>query len=112
MNASPLRRAAKAATSPVRGYLNDHFEMVKDEVRRVGETSAHAPATAPVEVDLSASWVGVVEMENAIAELSLYQGRLIARLTDEVSLMSERVADLERIVAQLADVVTAARADR
>ena len=112
MNASPLRRAAKAATSPVRGYLNDHFEMVKDEVRRVGETSAHAPAPAPVEVDLSASWVGVVEMENAIAELSLYQGRLIARLTDEVSVMSERVADLERIVAQLAEVVTAARADR
>lgn len=110
MNASPLRRAAKAATSPVRGYLNNHFEMVKDEVRRVGETSA--PASAPVEVDLSASWVGVVEMENAIAELSLYQGRLIARLTDEVSVMSERVADLERIVAQLAEVVTAARADR
>lgn len=110
MSGSPLRRVAKAATSPVRGYLNDHFEMVKDEVRRVGGSTA--PAPAPVEVDLSASWVGVVEMENAIAELSLYQGRLIARLSDEVSLMSERVADLERIVAQLAEVVTAARADR
>ena len=106
MSGSPIRRVARAATAPVRRYVNEHFEMVKDEVRRVGATQV-AAAPAPVEVDVSASWVGVVELENAIAELSLYQGRLIARLTDEVSDLTDRVADLERIVTQLADVVAA-----
>lgn len=105
MSASPLRRAARAASAPVRGYLNDHFEMVKQEVRRVGAETHTAPAN--IDVDVSASWVGVVELENAIAELSLYQGRLVARMTDEISELGERVAELERIVTQLAEVVAA-----
>ena len=105
MSGSPLRRAARAATSPVRGYLNDHFEMVKDEVR----TAAHAAptATAPVVVDDSAAWVRVAELENTLAELSLYESRVMARMTDEVAELNVRIGDLERIVRQLASVVAA-----
>ncbi len=105
MNGSPLRRVAKAATSPVRGYLNDHFEMVKEEVRAAAQT---APiAAAPVVVDESAAWVRVAELENTLAELSLYESRVMARMTDEMAELNTRIGDLERIVRQLASVVAA-----
>lgn len=115
MSGSPVRRVARAATAPVRGYLNEHFEMVKDEVRRTAAiapapVAAIAPApvvvTAPV-VDDSAAWVRVAELENTIAELSLYQTRVITRMTDEVSDLVGRIDELDRIVRQLAAVVAA-----
>lgn len=108
MSGAPLRRIARAATSPVRGYLNDHFEMVKDEVRR---TSALAPSpvavAVPAAIDDSAAWVRVAELENTIAELSLYQTRVLTRMTDEVAELNVRIDELERIVRQLAAVVAA-----
>lgn len=105
MSGSPLRRVARAATAPVRGYLNDHFEMVKDEVRSAAH---HVPPVAPSPVvDDSAAWVRVAELENTIAELSLYQTRVMTRMTDEVAELHGRVGDLERIVRQLAAVVAA-----
>ena len=98
MSGSPVGRVARAATAPVRGYLNNHFEMVKDEVRRARPT---------VDVDMSAAWDTLVELENAIAELSLYQARILTRVSDEVTDLTGRIDDLERVVRQLADVVAA-----
>jgi len=98
MSGSPVRRAARAATAPVRNYLNGHFEMVKAEVRQVQPV---------VEVDVSSAWVSVVELENAIAELSLYQTRILTRMSDEVADLSGRIGELERVVGQLAAVVGA-----
>ncbi len=111
MSGSPLRRVARAATSPVRGYLNDHFEMVKDEVRAAayhGTPVVAAPVVAaPIVIDESAGWVRVAELENTLAELSLYQSRVMTRMTDEVAELNVRIDDLERIVRQLASVVAA-----
>ncbi|MDJ0768336.1 MAG: hypothetical protein QNJ12_06060 [Ilumatobacter sp.] len=98
MPGSPLRRAARAATAPVRGYLNDHFEMVKQEVRE------HSPE---VEIDDSAAWQRVADLENTLAELSLYQSRVLTRLSDEVQTMGDRLDELERLVRQLAAVIAA-----
>lgn len=98
MSGSPVGRVARAATAPVRGYLNNHFEMVKDEVRR---------ARPQVDVDMSAAWDTLVELENALAELSLHQGRILSRVSDQVTELTTRIDDLERIVHQLADVVAA-----
>jgi len=98
MSGSPIRRAARAATAPVRGYLNDHFEMVKQEVRH------HAPA---VQIDETAAWLRVAELENTLAELSLYQGRVLSRLSENVDDMTARIEDLERVIRQLAAVVGA-----
>lgn len=98
----PIKRAARAATSPVRGYVNDHFEMVKHEIRQ----SAQAHPT--VVTDDAAAWERVAELENTIAELSLYQTRVITGLSDEVHDLTARIDDLERIVRQLASVVAAA----
>lgn len=82
--------------------------MVKDEVRR---TSAIAPSplsvAVPAVVDESAAWVRVAELENTIAELSLYQTRVMTRMTDEVAELNVRIDELERIVRQLAAVVAA-----
>ncbi|MEO6654433.1 MAG: hypothetical protein ABIP17_17475 [Ilumatobacteraceae bacterium] len=108
MSGSPLRRIARGATAPVRGYLNEHFEMVKDEVRRTSALTPPPVAVAiPAAVDDSASWVRVAELENTIAELSLYQTRVITRMTDEVAELNVRFDELERIVRQLAAVVAA-----
>ncbi len=74
--------------------------MVKDEVRR---TSALAPSP----VDDPTAWVRIAELENTIAELSLYQTRVMTRLTDEAAELNVRIAELERIVRQLAAVVAA-----
>ncbi|NNE10920.1 MAG: hypothetical protein HKN41_01590, partial [Ilumatobacter sp.] len=98
----PIKRAARAVTAPVRGYVNDHFEMVKQEVRE----AAHAHPT--VVTDDAAAWERVAELENTIAELSLYQTRVITGLSDEVHGLVARVDDLERVVRQLASVVGAA----
>jgi hypothetical protein len=91
----PLRGAARSVTAPVRNYVNHHFEMVKDEIRRSGGGP----------VDEATAWQRVAELENALTELSLYEGRLISRLTDEVAGLTARIDDLERVVRQLAAVV-------
>jgi len=89
-------------TGPLRDYFNQHFEMVKDEVRT---TAASGGAATSAD---TAAWERVAELENALAELSVHQTHAIGRLSDEVAALGERVADLERIVAQVADVVAAA----
>jgi hypothetical protein len=94
---SVLGRAARSATAPVRGYLNDHFEMVKQEVRtsRPGAVAAGDPA----------AWERVAELESVLAEQSLHQARVLARLSDEVAALSARVAELDRVVRQVAEIV-------
>lgn len=93
-------------SGPLRDYFNQHFEMVKEEVRRSGAAPPVPAGDAPASD--TAAWERVSDLENALAELSVHQIRVIARLTDEVGALGDRVADLERIVAQLADVVGAA----
>jgi hypothetical protein len=98
MSGSPVRNLARAATAPFRGYFNEHFEMVKDEVRRT---------TASVSVDDAGAWRQISELESAIAELTLYQTRVLNRLGDDVASLVSRIDELERVVGQLAAVVAA-----
>lgn len=94
---SPVRRAARSATAPIRGYLNDHFEMVKQEVR---ESAQHAEAGTD-----GAAWQRLAELESLLAEQAQHQARVVSRLGDEVAALTDRIADLERVVRQLAAVV-------
>ena len=89
---SPIRRVAKAATSPVRGYINNHFEMVKEEVRQ----------------KRSEEWQRIADLEATVSEASLHQARVLARLRDEVEAVTRRLQDLEQATDRLADVVAAA----
>ena len=86
----------RAATAPMRGYFNNHFEMLKHEVHE------HNPSGGAGD---PAAWDRVAQLENTIAELSLYQGRLLTRMSDNVSDLASRVDDLERVVRQLAAVI-------
>ncbi len=94
--AKPLRSAARAATAPVRNYLNEHFEMVKAEVRE------QQPV---IDVDQGAAWERVAELENTISELSLHQAQILARLREQMHDVDQRLARLESLVERLADVV-------
>jgi hypothetical protein len=96
MSGSSAKRIARAATAPMRGYFNNHFEMLKHEVRE------HASSGGAGD---SAAWDRIAQLENTIAELSLYQGRLLTRMSDDVSELGSRVHDLERIVRQLAAII-------
>ena len=103
-----FHRAVRSATAPVRNYLNNHFEMVKEEVR----TSAIHPGAnqavggAPAAADADA-WSRVAELENLLAEHGVHQARVLARLSEDVVELSARIEDLERVVRQLAAVVAA-----
>ena len=100
-----LVRAARTATSPVRDYINNHFEMVKQEVRAAGAASRGADTSVSVAGDGDDAWARVAELENVLAEQSVHQARVLARLTEEVVELSSRIDDLERVVRQLAVAV-------
>ena len=96
-----FRSAARAATSPVRGYFNQHFEQVKSEIRN-----------QKVELDAdSDAWTRVADLENLLAEMALHQSQSLARLADEVAATNDRIGELERLVERLADVVAAMTVD-
>jgi transposase len=107
--ASTLRGAARSATEPVRGYFNGHFEMVKQEVRALRPPPGSG--TTSDRDDLGSAREHVAVLQNTFAEASVHQARVLARLGDEVAELHERVADLERVVRQLAAVVAAERPD-
>lgn len=96
---SAITRFARTTTAPVRNYFNNHFEMVKDEVRSTNVS---------VDIDERAAWQRVAELENLVSEMSLYQARVLNRLSDDVDRLAERIDDLDRVVGQLVAVVAAA----
>lgn len=95
-----LKRVARSATAPVRGYLNDHFEMVKEEVRRAGTTAPEHPAGTTDD-----AWTRVAELENLLAEQSVHQARVMARVGDELAALTDRVAELEQLVRTLTELL-------
>lgn len=91
---SRVQRAARLATQPVRDYINSHFEMTKDEIRRANWSDEGLARV-------------VAELGNVIAETHQYEARMIGDLRDQVEELSERIERYERIVDQLTQVVAA-----
>jgi hypothetical protein len=102
-----VQRATRTATAPVRNYINNHFEMVKQEVR----ANAAGPAPDSTAGESPGAWSRVAELENLLAEQSVHQARVLSRLTEEVVELAARIEDLERVVRQLATVVAAPAPD-
>lgn len=98
-----LRRVVRAVTAPVRGYFNGQFEYVKDEVRAI-------PASLRSDDGVEA-WERLAELENLLAEQSVHTARTLAQMSDAIATCADRVADLERVVRQLALVVAPAEAE-
>lgn len=97
------RRAARSVTAPVRGYLNDHFEMVKEEIRRTGAAPASQPASDAGTTD--DAWARVAELENLLAEQAVHQARVMARVGDEVAALTDQVAELEALLRTVIEIV-------
>lgn len=99
----PLKSAARAATSPMRNYLNQHFEMLKHEIRE------QRPAARDDGVD--DAWLRLDELQNQLAEISLHHARILAGLRDELrehlAATDRRLDELEGLIAKVADVVAA-----
>ena len=49
----------------------------------------------------------VYELEVTIAETSLHEARVLARLRDESAALQQRVSELERLVLRLTEVIAA-----
>ena len=96
---SEVKRVARAATAPVRNYINHHFEMVKDEVRTQAGDRVYLANL-------------IHELEASVTETSLHQARTIARLREESVALSDRIGELERMIERLTEVVAAATLQR
>ena len=94
-----VRQVARAATAPVRNFFNQHFEMVKHEVRTHTGDQVHLANL-------------IHELESTVAETSLHQARTIARLRDDSAALQARVVELERVIERLTEVVAAATLQR
>lgn len=89
-----VKKVARVTTAPVRNYINNHFEMVKQEVRsQVADGGRIA--------DL------VYELEAAMAEANVHHARTIARLQEETRELTARIGELERVIERLTAVVAA-----
>lgn len=96
MSTSPLARAARTTTAPIRNFFNQHFEMVKDEVRATG-VSEEVRSLVQILTDL----------ESDLLETSLHHVRTTTNLRREVADLNLRLASLERSVDRLSEVVAA-----
>jgi hypothetical protein len=97
---SSLGKVARSATSPMRNYFNQHFEMVKAEIR--------APQTSDQVAALQAV---VADLESGLVEQSLHHARALARVRADVERLDDRIASLERTLDRLTDVVAASLSD-
>jgi hypothetical protein len=97
---SPLGKAARSSTSPFRNYFNQHFEMVKEEIRANGAQTG-LDWLEPLFTDLEA---GLVEQ-------SLHHARALARVRDDLERLEDRLEGLEQAVRRLTEVLAASLVD-
>jgi hypothetical protein len=100
---SPITRAARSTTSPLRNYFNQHFEMVKDEVR--------AAAAAHARPEIDGLHLALADLEAGLVEQSLHHARALARVRDDLDRLDVRLGDIERAVERLTEVVAASLVD-
>lgn len=90
--AAGVKQLARSSTSPLRLYLNNHFELTKQEVRgQVGELSERLSGLERLSDTIDS-------LANSLAEVHVHHTRSIVGLRDEL-------AELQRVVAELGDDV-------
>ena len=96
-----LKSAARATVGPVRNYFNNHFEMTKQEVRRVAAESGIAA------LDQARSGGQLAELSNVVAETQLYQSKMISELRREIAALRSDLAEMSATSAELSAVLAA-----
>ncbi|HWL42903.1 MAG TPA: glycosyltransferase [Ilumatobacter sp.] len=111
-----VRHAARAVTSPARGYLNAHFEATKHEFREQIGALARSQATTRDELAGLDELTRMVEsLAGTVADMHVHQTRTTLELVDQVRELSDLRADVRTLadaVARLADLIGAAAVDR
>ena len=98
MAPNPLSRLASAVTAPVRGYVNNHFEAVKDEVRMQSGRSHDQVVASITAVDQHQA-ERADRLDARVAELA----DRVAALTAEVDELRETNRRMAAVVAPLAE---------
>ncbi|MAT07123.1 MAG: hypothetical protein CL424_18980 [Acidimicrobiaceae bacterium] len=98
---SPLTKAARSATAPFRNFFNDHFEMVKHEVRTANAAGSHSDDRS------EALRLVVADLEAGLVEQSLHHARALVAAQESLEQLSARIDELQRAVDRLGDVVAA-----
>jgi uncharacterized sporulation protein YeaH/YhbH (DUF444 family) len=101
---SPITKAARSTTSPLRNYFNQHFEMVKNEIRAAAAAQAARP-------EIDALHQTLADLEAGLVEQSLHHARALARVRDDLERLDVRLGDIERAVDRLTEVVAASLVD-
>lgn len=106
---SPLRSFARRLGAPARNYINQHFEMTKQEVREQ-VASLRGAADHNESVD---------RLAEVTAETSLHQMQSLAKLRSELADVRAELTEtrqavdaLAAVVADLAEVIARSGADR
>lgn len=86
-----VRAAVRGVGAPLRGFFNQHFEMVKTDLRG---------SAAEVQQRLA-------EITNFVTETNLHNAKIIAGLRSEVREMADQVARLQETNDLLREAVTA-----
>jgi hypothetical protein len=88
-----LKFVARATTAPARNYLNNHFEMTKEEVRGLIQQIA--------ELDHSGQSESTRELSNVVAETALFQSRMISDTRTEIDDLRTEVRQLTTLIDRL-----------
>lgn len=99
----------RSISSPIRNFINQHFEAVKDEVRaqsaRVIESFDGRAANGDGTAQLDEAWRTVGQLENSMLEAMLHQSVTINKLSATCEQLGERIESLERSVNRVAAVL-------
>ena len=94
-----LTSAARATSAPLRNYFNNHFEMTKEEVRRIVQQIG--------ELDKPGQSASTLELSNVVAETALFQSQMIAETREEIIDMRTQIQQLSALVDRLVSVIGA-----
>ena len=100
------RTVARRAASPVRNYVNAHFEATKQELREQVATLTRRHEQLAADLAGVAELTTTVEgLAGTVADMHVHQTRTTLALADQVADLRRDVAELGADVRTLADVL-------
>lgn len=104
--ATGVRHVARRASSPVRNYVNAHFEAAKQEVREQVGVLARRQAQVLDEISGVDELTDAVDrLASVIADMHVHQTRTTLGMTDEISELRLIIGELRDDVRTLAEAV-------
>jgi glycosyltransferase involved in cell wall biosynthesis len=104
--AGGARVVARRATSPVRNYVNSHFELTKQELReQIGALARRQDRVLAEIAGLDRLSESIESLASTMADMHVHQTRTTIGLADELRELRDTVGELRDDVRTLADVL-------